>query len=99
MASQDVQASIEAALERLKHEDRTNAVLALAPDALEQVRDLQKVDPEQPLYGRAVLVKDNIHVKGLATTAGSLALVNNIAIEDAPVVADLGHISIHLEMS
>ena len=35
------------------------------------------------------MVKDNIHIKGMATTAGSLALINNIAEEDSAVVARL----------
>ena len=50
------------------------------------------VVPEEsslPLYGVPVLVKDNIDVKGLHTTAGSLALADNLAAEDAPVVGNL----------
>ncbi|MAV55668.1 MAG: amidase [Phycisphaerae bacterium] len=88
-SQKDTQASIEAVLGRLEHEDRTNAVLVIASDTPDQLLNLQKVDPAQPLYGQAVLVKDNIHVKGFATTAGSLALVNNIATEDASVIKDL----------
>lgn len=84
-----VETSIEATLNRMQHEDRTNAILAIVPDALDQVHDLEGKDPNQPLYGQAVVVKDNIHVKGMATTAGSLALINNIAAQDAPVVARL----------
>ena len=42
-----------------------------------------------PLYGIPVLVKDNIDVKGLHTTAGSLVLSDNIAKEDAPVIRNL----------
>ena len=84
-----VEASIEATLKRLQHEDHTNAILAVVPDALEQVRGLEGMDLNQPLYGQAVVVKDNIHIKGMATTAGSLALVDNIAKQDAPVVARL----------
>ena len=84
-----VETSIEAALDRLQHEDRTNAILAIVPDALDQARALGGKDPNHPLYGQAVVVKDNIHIKGMATTAGSLALINNVAEEDAPVVARL----------
>lgn len=36
-----------------------------------------------------VLIKDNIDVKGLHTTAGSLALSDHVAAEDAPVIANL----------
>ena len=42
-----------------------------------------------PLRGVPVLVKDNIDVKGLHTTAGSLALEDNIALSDAPVIRNL----------
>ena len=84
-----VETSIEATLDRLQQEDRTNAILAIVPDALDQVRGLEGKDPNHPLYGQAVVVKDNIHIKGMATTAGSLALINNVAEEDAPVVARL----------
>lgn len=84
-----VETSIQSTLNRLQHEDRTNAILAIVPDALEQVRKLDSQDSNQPLYGQAVVVKDNIHLKGMATTAGSLALINNVASEDAPVVARL----------
>jgi amidase len=41
------------------------------------------------LRGVPVLVKDNIDVKGLHTTAGSLALEDNIARSDAPVIRNL----------
>ncbi len=46
-------------------------------------------DPALPLYGVPVLVKDNVDVKGLHTTAASLALADNLAAEDAPVVGNL----------
>ena len=42
-----------------------------------------------PLSGIPVLIKDNIDVKGLHTTAGSLALEDNIAMSDAPIVSNL----------
>ena len=42
-----------------------------------------------PLSGVPVLVKDNIDVKGFHTTAGSLALADNLATKDAPVIANL----------
>lgn len=41
------------------------------------------------LAGIPVLVKDNIDVKGFHTTAGSLALNDNLAKEDAPVIRNL----------
>ena len=42
-----------------------------------------------PLFGVPVLVKDNIDVKGFHTTAGSLALADNLAKSDAPIIRNL----------
>ncbi len=42
-----------------------------------------------PLLGVPILVKDNIDVQGFHTTAGSLALADNIAKGDAPVIRNL----------
>ena len=71
-----------------------NAVIATFPDALEQARAL---DAERaagrvrgPLHGIPVLIKDNIEVAGpLPTTAGSLALKDNVTNRDAFLVARL----------
>ena len=48
-----------------------------------------EADANLPLYGMPVLVKDNIDVAGLHTTAGSVALLDNLARRDAPVIANL----------
>ena len=48
-----------------------------------------RADGALPLSGVPVLVKDNIDVRGLHTTAGSLALEDNLARDDAPVVRNL----------
>lgn len=42
-----------------------------------------------PLDGLPILVKDNIGIAGLPTTAGSLALADNVRSASAPVVARL----------
>jgi amidase len=42
-----------------------------------------------PLAGRTVLVKDNIETREWPTTAGSLALKNNLTGRDAPLIARL----------
>ena len=46
-------------------------------------------DASLPLAGMPVLVKENIDVRGLHTTAGSLALADNLAAADAPIVRNL----------
>lgn len=42
-----------------------------------------------PLHGIPILIKDNVEVAGLPTTAGSLALKDNRTNRDAPIVARL----------
>ncbi len=70
------------------------AVIALNPDALAQAKAL---DAERkagrirgPLHGVPVLIKDNVETAdAMPTTAGSLALKDNLTRRDAPVVAQL----------
>lgn len=71
-----------------------NAVIATFPDALEQARamdaELKAGRYRGPMHGLPVLVKDNIEVVGpIPTTAGSLALADNITGRDAPLIARL----------
>jgi amidase len=85
-------------LDRIKKLDRVGpklqAVIALNPNALNDARTL---DEERragrlrgPLHGVPVLIKDNIETADpVATTAGSLALAQNITHRDAPLVAKL----------
>ncbi|MCB2090912.1 MAG: amidase [Alphaproteobacteria bacterium] len=71
-----------------------NAVIAVNPDALKIAADLDKEraesGPRGPLHGIPVLLKDNIDtMDNMPTTAGSLALIDNYATDDAPLVANL----------
>lgn len=71
--------------------DGLNAVAQPDTTAMDQARALD-ADPGLrglPLFGLPVLFKDNIDVRGLHTTAGSLALTDNLARDDAPVAAAL----------
>ena len=64
---------------------KLNAVIVFNPDAaLEAVRNA-----DLPLEGRTVLIKDNIETREWPTTAGSLALANNMTGRDAPLIARL----------
>jgi amidase len=70
-----------------------NAIVALNPQALADARALDEAlaagEPMRPLHGIPLLIKDNVDVAGMATTAGSLALRNNVVAEDAHLVSRL----------
>jgi amidase len=84
-------------LDRIAKMDRAgpnlHAIIALNPDALAEAHALDKARgqaPRGPLYGVPILVKDNIETAdAMATTAGSLALAENVSHRDAPLVARL----------
>lgn len=74
-------------IEKYGMRNALNCVFAVNPKALDEARELDKRGPEGfPLYGLCVLLKDNIDVAGMTTTAGSVALEDNIADVDAPAV-------------
>jgi amidase len=85
---------VGAYLERIDRLDPlVNAIRCLAPDAEERAAAL---DAERaagqvrgPLHGVPVLVKDNIDVAGLPTTAGALALEHSVPDRDADLVTRL----------
>src|SRR5688572_14313218 len=86
------EARTRTALERIAElNPRLNAVIAVDPTALDQARTLDRIRRVRgPLFGMPILIKDNIEVAGpLPTTAGSLALANNVTNRDAPLVARL----------
>ena len=67
-----------------------NCVSEVNPQALEEARVLDLRGPDGlSLYGLCVLIKDNIDVAGMATTAGSVLLKENIADTDSPFVQTL----------
>jgi len=77
-----------------KNGPKLNAVIELNPDALaiakamDEERKAGKV--RGPLHGIPILIKDNINTADkMMTTAGSLALVGNVAAKDAFIVAKL----------
>jgi len=83
------EANVRAALARVAQVDpQLHAVLAIDPTAIEQARRVDASNLRGPLAGQPVLIKDNIESIGpLPTTAGSLALANNVTNRDAPIVA------------
>jgi amidase len=85
-------------LARIEQIDRNgpalHAVLAVNPKAIEQAQALDRERRDHrirgPLHGIPILLKDNIEsLDPMPTTAGSLALKNNQATRDAPIVAQL----------
>ncbi len=70
-----------------------NSVIALNPSALEDSRELDRERAEGkvrgPLHGIPVIVKANIDVEGMATSAGARILSDMIAPKDAFIVKKL----------
>jgi amidase len=70
-----------------------NAFLYLNPKAEEEARRLDaargKTKARGPLYGIPVLLKDNIDVAGMPTTAGSVALAGSMPSGDSFLVCKL----------
>lgn len=76
-----------------KQGPRIEAIVVVNPAALDDARALDRARAagavRGPLHGIPVVIKDNIDVAGLGTTAGSQLLEGNVATVDAPVVARL----------
>jgi amidase len=92
------EAATKAYLKRIAEIDDSgltlNAVLATNPAAINDARRLDKErkagETRGPLHGVPILLKDNIEsADPMATTAGSLALKDNVTRRDAPLVARL----------
>jgi amidase len=70
-----------------------NAVVTLAPDALERAREaeqkLTRVETVGALHGVPLTVKDTIEVRGMRTTRGSRVEADCVPSEDATAVARL----------
>jgi len=91
-APDSAEARTRAAIERIEElNPRLNAVIAVDPTALDQARALDRIRRARgPLFGMPILIKDNIETEGpLPTTAGSLALADNVTGRDSPLVARL----------
>jgi Asp-tRNA(Asn)/Glu-tRNA(Gln) amidotransferase A subunit family amidase len=70
-----------------------NAVRSLNPDAVREARASDRIrrrsGPRGPLEGLPVLLKDNVDVAGMASTAGSIALEHSVPDRDATIVTKL----------
>ena len=70
-----------------------NSIISINPNALKEARKLDRErlngDVRGPLHGIPIVVKANIDVKGMATSAGAKILKNMVATEDSFVVKQL----------
>lgn len=90
--ARSAEANVRASLERIARTDpQLHSVIAVDPTAMDQARAFDRSRRSLgSIAGQPVLIKDNIETAGpLPTTAGSLALVNNVTNRDAPLVARL----------
>lgn len=76
-------------LERAAAARDLNALVALDGDLPDKAAAAFRANPDAPLAGLPIVVKDNIPAQGFPTKAGTPALAETIAAEDAPVLAKL----------
>ena len=71
---------------------KLGAVIAINPDAIREAQAAERMTGmlAGPLTGKVMLIKDNIETAdAMPTTAGSLALKDNVTHRDSPLVARL----------
>lgn len=77
-------------LDLIEQHSDLNAVIEVNPDALNIANELDQQLNQGPLHGVPILVKDNISTSDkMKTSTGSIALADNIATQDAPIIARL----------
>ena len=85
---------VEAHLNRIERiNPQLNAIVTLAPDALERARAAESAlttgGEIGPLHGVPLTVKDTIETEGVPTISGSRLLREHVPVRDAAVVARL----------
>jgi len=81
-------------LDRIQqHNGKLNAIVALAPDAVERARAADEARARRdwwgPFHGVPCTIKDTFEVAGVTTTAGSPTLRSHVPARDAAVAARL----------
>ncbi|MDP5139343.1 MAG: amidase family protein, partial [Spirosomaceae bacterium] len=66
----------------------TNSIITINPNAVAEAieRDKNRNNENHPVFGMPIIIKDNIGLKGTATTAGAAAFLDNFA-DDAFIVS------------
>lgn len=87
-------AVLEALLQRIEGlNPALNAIVTLAPDALEKAREAEQAinrgDVWGPLHGIPLTVKDTIETAGIRSTSGSMTRANFVPDRDAEAVVRL----------
>lgn len=71
------------------HQLALHTIITLNPSIINEAKEKDKNRPKNTLYtlyGLPILLKDNINTKGMPTTAGAFALINNNNTDDAFIV-------------
>tara|TARA_B100001057_G_scaffold131511_1_gene130744 strand:+ start:1291 stop:2883 length:1593 start_codon:yes stop_codon:yes gene_type:complete len=67
-----------------------NSIISLNSEIISEARELDKLNkPDNLLYGIPILVKDNINVKGMVTSAGATVFKDNFIDNNARVIENL----------
>lgn len=78
---------VEEAFARIENNKDLNAFITLnKEEALQQAKELEKMEIDNLLFGIPIAIKDNILTKNLKTTCASRMLENFIPIYDATVI-------------
>jgi Asp-tRNA(Asn)/Glu-tRNA(Gln) amidotransferase A subunit family amidase len=85
---------VQACLDRIEEiNPKVNAIITLAPDALDKAREAEAAVARRelhgPLHGVPLTIKDTIETAGLLTTSGSAIRSGFVPVGDAPAVARL----------
>ena len=67
-----------------------NSIISLNPEIINEAKELDRNNnPDNLLYGIPILVKDNINVKGMVTSAGASVFKDNLIDTNAIVIKNL----------
>ncbi len=67
-----------------------NSIISLNPEIINEAKELDRNNnPDNLLYGIPILVKDNINVEGMVTSAGASVFKDNFVDNNATVIKNL----------